>query len=250
MARERKWIAVSQSFTADGTALGVVTVATAINFKVKARVIIQSSTRPQAAFEIKNIPNEITVSEDNVKTRYCNFCQCDHPLTEEFWAKQNGKLRKCKFYTKIWRQSHSSEIKEYAKIWKSKNKEALSVYHRNYLNEQYKINIQHKLRVSLRTRLLVAVKGIRKAGSAIKDLGCSVEEFKVYLESKFQPGMTWKNWTVNGWHIDHIIPLSAFDLTDREQFLKACHYTNLQPLWAEENNQKGSNVNWQKTVFD
>jgi hypothetical protein len=48
--------------------------------------------------------------------------------------------------------------------------------------------------------------------------------------------MTWDNWTTDGWHIDHIKPLaSSFDLTDRKQFLEACHYTNLQPLWAKDN---------------
>ena len=69
-----------------------------------------------------------------------------------------------------------------------------------------------------------------------------VAELRDYLESKFQPGMTWDNWTTNGWHIDHIKPLASFDLTDREQFLRACHYTNLQPLWAIDNLKKGSKV--------
>ena len=54
--------------------------------------------------------------------------------------------------------------------------------------------------------------------------------------------MNWKGWSVRGWHIDHIIPLVSFDLTDRKQFLKACHYTNLQPLWAEENLRKGAKI--------
>jgi hypothetical protein len=76
-----------------------------------------------------------------------------------------------------------------------------------------------------------------KAGSAVSDLGCSIPELKAYLEKMFQPGMTWENW--GAWHIDHIIPLASFDLTDREQFLKACHYTNLQPLWAPDNQRKG-----------
>ena len=54
--------------------------------------------------------------------------------------------------------------------------------------------------------------------------------------------MTWNNYGYKGWHIDHIIPLSAFDLADREQFLKACHFTNLQPLRAEENFSKNNKI--------
>jgi len=54
--------------------------------------------------------------------------------------------------------------------------------------------------------------------------------------------MSWDNWTKDGWHIDHIIPLAAFDLTDREQVKQACHYTNLRPMWAEENLSKGAKM--------
>jgi len=52
--------------------------------------------------------------------------------------------------------------------------------------------------------------------------------------------ITWENHSRAGWHIDHIKPLISFDLIEREQFLEACHYTNLQPLWAKENLRKGS----------
>lgn len=98
---------------------------------------------------------------------------------------------------------------------------------------------------SLRNRLSSAIKNRNKAGSAVKDLGCSIEEFIKYIEEKFyhEPNtgevMSWENRGRYGWHLDHIIPLASFDLTDREQFLKACHYTNYQPLWWWQNLSKG-----------
>ena len=96
-------------------------------------------------------------------------------------------------------------------------------------------NINARLAKALRIRLRNALKDNDKNGSAASDLGCTLEELKVYLETKFEPGMTWDNWTTDGWHIDHIKPLHLFDLTDRKQLLQACHYTNLRPMWAKDN---------------
>lgn len=103
-----------------------------------------------------------------------------------------------------------------------------------------RIDLNYKISISLRVRLCMAVRNGQKAGSAVRDLGCSVQELRVYIETRFQSGMTWKNWSRKGWHLDHVKPLSTFDLTDRGQFLEACHYTNLQPLWARENLRKGA----------
>lgn len=106
--------------------------------------------------------------------------------------------------------------------------------------QKWREKITSKLSHSLRRRLRRAIKGGYKAGSVIRDLGCTIDELKTYLGEKFEEGMTWDNWAFDGWHIDHIRPLASFDLADREQFLQACHYTNLQPLWAKENMAKGS----------
>jgi hypothetical protein len=87
-----------------------------------------------------------------------------------------------------------------------------------------------------------AIKKGFKSGSAVEDLGCSITDFNKYLESLWQPGMNWDNWgkgRPGKWNIDHIIPLSSFDLKDPEQYKKAAHFTNQQPLWAIDNLKKG-----------
>ncbi len=96
----------------------------------------------------------------------------------------------------------------------------------------------YKLKHYLRTRIGKVIKREQRVGSAVRDLGCSGQELKKYLESKFQQNMSWSNYGQGGWHIDHIQALNNFNLTNREQFLKACHYTNLQPLWESENCSK------------
>jgi len=92
---------------------------------------------------------------------------------------------------------------------------------------------------ALRVRLWDALNGRQKTGSAIKLLGCTVDELRQHLESQFKDGMTWGNWGRSGWHIDHKKPLVLFDLTDPAQLAEACHYSNLQPLWAIDNLKKG-----------
>ena len=97
-----------------------------------------------------------------------------------------------------------------------------------------------KLARSLRDRVrkvLKRSKGIR-AGSAVRDLGCTIDFFRGFIEDKFARGMSWENY--GEWHLDHVKPLKLFDLTDRRQFLEACHYTNYQPLRNIDNWQKSA----------
>ena len=132
--------------------------------------------------------------------------------------------------------------KEQIQKYKKNNKEKINKTSQKYTNNRLKKDPQFKLLKNLRSRVGSFFKKNQKNGSAVKDLGCTVQELKIYLESKFQEGMTWENHGIYGWHIDHIMPLSYFDLTNREQFLKACHYTNLQPLWAADNLKKSNKI--------
>jgi len=142
---------------------------------------------------------------------------------------------KKKANSKAWREANRDKIKTKEKAWREANRDKTKAHY----NNRIKTNIQYKLSRRLRSRLYKALRGNFKNGSAVTDLGCSIDELKMHLESKFQYGMNWDNWSFEGWHIDHIKPLASFDLTDRKQLLLACHYTNLQPLWAIDNLSKG-----------
>ncbi len=95
---------------------------------------------------------------------------------------------------------------------------------------------------NLRTRLAIALKGKGKSSKTMTYVGCSKEELIKHLESLFKKEMSWSNYGLHGWHIDHIIPLSFFDLTKEENIYKAMNYKNLQPLWAFENLSKSDKV--------
>lgn len=135
-------------------------------------------------------------------------------------------------------QDKKEAQKQRAATYYKKNKK----YFANYRKHRMRNNVCARLAHNIRVRLYNAMKGITSAECSSKGLGCTISELKVYLESKFIPGMSWNNYSFTGWHIDHIVPLSKFDLTDKEQYNKACHYTNLQPLWRQSNLSKGNRV--------
>lgn len=122
--------------------------------------------------------------------------------------------------------------------WKKQNPD----WYRNYTKDRHKNDPEFKLRERLRSRINFVLKKCKgqKSASTIELLGCSIEYAREHLENQFIEGMTWDNH--GEWHIDHIIPCAAFDLTKEEEQRRCFHYTNLQPLWAEDNLKKGAKV--------
>jgi hypothetical protein len=141
-------------------------------------------------------------------------------------------------HLKMYRDSRKEKSAEYLKEYRKKNRLALNKKSAEYEKRKKQEDTEFKLRRLLRDRLRKALKNSYKGGSAVSDLGCNISFLKTYLESKFVEGMEWSNH--GKWHIDHIVPLSSFDLTQKEQILVACHYTNLQPLWAVDNIKKSN----------
>lgn len=179
----------------------------------------------------------------NLKTKkYYEINKDKLNLVKKNWREKNkNKIKAYNDATKEKRKVYYLVNKDRQKVYRKINKDRIRIYKKNYSSNKFKTDIQYKLSHNLRVRLYKALNNNFKSGSAVRDLGCTIEELKKYLESKFQPGMTWDNWSIDGWHIDHVKPLSLFDLTDRKQLLEACHYTNLQPIWAKDNLSKGDN---------
>lgn len=187
------------------------------------------------------------------KSGYTSRCKACKKKYDELHYKDNQETKK--EYQQQYRLTHKEEIqkqsKEYnqknkeiiykkRKIYVSKNRKKINRYSRKYNRFQRKNNLEIRIKDNLRSRLYQAVKNEWKSGSAVRDLGCSISFLKECFKPMFtfvveeNQMMSWDNYG-KLWHIDHIIPLSAFDLTDREQLKRACHYTNLRPLWAKQN---------------
>jgi hypothetical protein len=187
-------------------------------------------------------------------SRICNNCvktKCCKCLNlkpnKDFTKYQLSKKKKIECKTCCPRKK-SEKNKIYNQM---RNKDPLfrkkaTEYAKKRNKERRKTDIQFRLKCNLRNRLYFYIKGKVKVGSAIKDLGCTVEELKIHLEKQFKEGMSWENYGNKNahWSVDHILPMSRFDLTNREQLVKACNYMNLQPMWHIENIKKGN-----KTIF-
>ena len=136
-------------------------------------------------------------------------------------------------------------IKNHDKIMKYRknNRDLINKTQRKYLKSRKKSDPIYKLSVSIRVRLnsFLKLQNLSKKYKLSEYLGCTLGELKQHLELKFTEGMTWKNHSRTGWHIDHIIPLIS--AKTEEEIYKLSHYTNLQPLWATDNlSKRGFNL--------
>jgi hypothetical protein len=107
---------------------------------------------------------------------------------------------------------------------------------------EYHTNLNYHIAWNLRAKVRMALHGRAKTASTLNLLGCSLDDFIRHLESLFTFGMTWENYGLRGWHIDHKRPCASFDLSQPAQQRACFHYTNLQPLWAFDNLSKGNRI--------
>ena len=156
---------------------------------------------------------------------------------------------KLKQNSKEWYQNNKSRQAKRMKEWYKINRDKVRKQHKDYYqnnkeqiekqrNKRLKTDIKFRIRKNLKTRLYQILKGNSKSVSILKIIGCSIEFLKNHLETNFTNGMSFSNY--GKWHVDHIKPCASFDLSKPKEQRKCFHYTNLQPLWAIDNLQKGS----------
>ena len=144
--------------------------------------------------------------------------------------KETHKERSRAYYA-----ANKERRKDYRKAHYEANKERLNRASKEYCLKKYHGDALFKLRLITSTSIRRGLKkqGFSKTARTHKILGCSFIEFKSYIENQFKEGMSWENHGRLGWELDHIVPQCLAET--KEEVFSLNHYSNFQPLWAEEN---------------
>lgn len=145
------------------------------------------------------------------------------------------KTDKQRAYAKLWQSENPEKIKKYRARWFAKPgvRERLRAYEK----KKWDTDMNFRIAGTLRRRMRNALKGLSKSASSERLLGCSIQDFRIYLESKFEDGMTWDNYG-RFWEIDHIMPCAIFNLEDHGHQRRCFHFSNHQPLTVTDNRRK------------
>jgi hypothetical protein len=184
--------------------------------------------------------------------KVCRKCLKELPISS-FKKNKNWVMLDCRscYYTYVIKPSRSKKRKprlilteeerlirkrESRKRYKINNPDKVVDQRRRH-RERNKNNPIFKTQRNIRKRLKKQLDKGFKIGQTSEMLGCSLLDFKSYIESQFTESMNWDNYG-SYWHIDHIKPVCSFDLTQPNIARQVNHYTNLRPLKAEDNIKK------------
>jgi hypothetical protein len=172
----------------------------------------------------------------------CFKCQIAKPL--DLFGKdkrqKDGKFYYCKDCSKVRSITNNNKLRA-TKEGRAAHSQSSLCSQKNSPTGQYaKLKNDPLFKFAFNMRSLVGhsikKQGYSKKAKTAAILGCDFEFFQLYMEMQFKPGMTWDNH--GEWHIDHKTPISW--AKTEEEVIKLNHFTNLQPLWAVENIQKGN----------
>lgn len=155
----------------------------------------------------------------------------------------DSKCKSCKSeFNKSYRKNNNVKLNKLSREYSKNNRDGINKTRKKRIKDDPQFRM--RINISNRLRKIFKSKGAVKKCPVKDALGCSYNELMLHIKSLFQDGMSWENYGVHGWHLDHIKPLSSFDLTVLDEYKQANHYTNLQPLWAEDNLRKGAKLDY------
>jgi hypothetical protein len=185
----------------------------------------------------------------NILRSQCKECQkLDNKKYHTIYSMKNSFKEEAKERAALWRKTNRDKYlnssKEYRKshpekiiTWRNNNPKKIAIQAKKARKKRMLI-VKNKINRSISGNMLQSLRKGCKNGRHWESLvGYTIQELMVYLESKFTIGMNWENYGRNGWHIDHIIPVSVFNFesTSDIDFKRCWELSNLQPMWESEN---------------
>jgi hypothetical protein len=180
-----------------------------------------------------NIPKDLSKFSRNKGTKdgflsVCKECHKNYMVSYYVENKETINNSAKDFY-----KNNIEMVRKRIKKYDLDNKEKLNFYKKELSKKKYKNDNLFKLVATVRNRIGIALKDQKSTSKTKKSLvylGCNEKEYKIFIEQQFKPEMTWKNHGLI-WEIDHIIPISSFDLSLEENIYKAFNYKNTQPIF-------------------
>ncbi len=153
----------------------------------------------------------------------------------------SGYCQECdRIRGKRYRDNHPDRKLASNRKYKEQNYEKVMTANRKTQNSRRDSDPLYKMSENIRCLIRNSMKrgGFKKTTKTAEILGCSFEEFKIHIENQFTEGMNWGN--QGEWQMDHIYPVAK--RRDEAHLIELNHYTNFQPLWAEDNRTKGAKI--------
>lgn len=182
---------------------------------------------------IKNIDEfSLNRAKKSQRNGHCKECQ------KEYLEKNKESISK---RTKELRLKNKEYILERERKYREKNREKINENKRIYEKNRKKQDPDFRITASLRNFVHKSIsRQCKKERRSFELFGVSIDKIKLWLEMNFEEGMSWDNYGLDGWTIDHIEPCSNFDLSDPEEQKKCMNWSNLTPMWHKDNNAKNN----------
>jgi hypothetical protein len=163
--------------------------------------------------------------------------------------KRESRLRNIEAATKRdkeYRERYPEMIKARKQDYSRRNRHKINAAAARNHRRRMATRPDYRIKIRIRSRLRLAWSGCKGKATqeAMNLLGCTMESFKMYLESRWESGMSWENYGrgIGKWNIDHDMPIAFFDMENEEHRRYCFHFSNLKPMWAIPNCIKNDNV--------